>query len=149
MLKYIFRMVFLILLISLVSCLGVPTLTDTWLYYFFSSIFQGLSALFGILLVSFVFFRNAIEQFESIIPIRNLFFKLVFVLIETCLTLIASLMGLWATPFLITLAFKAQLIITTFILGLALIALCDIALFIFYCTKMDVDICKITGKDLD
>lgn len=131
------RITALALLIGIVIRLGLYIPSDTILYYLFSSIFQGLAALLGLLMASFIFQRDSLQILKEPKPIKNLSAEPKFIILEISISLLASIAGLLFTPFLLSLALNVQGMVAAFITGLTVISLIDTARFMLWCIKLN------------
>lgn len=138
------RITALALPIGIVIQFGLYIPSDTMLYYLFSSIFQGLAALLGLLMVSFIFQRDTLKILKDSKPIRNLSSEPKFIILEIGTSLLTSITGLLFTPFLLSLALKVQGAVVAIITGLAVISLIDTSLFMLWCIKLNT-----TLSDMD
>lgn len=135
---YIFiRITILALFTGIVIRLGICIPSDTMLYYLFSSVFQGLAALLGLLMASFIFQRGSLQILREPKPIKNLSTEPKFIIMEISIPLLASVVGLLFTPFLMTLGLNIQVMVATFVTGLTAISLIDTAKFMLWCIKLN------------
>lgn len=117
---------------------GTPNFPDSWLLYLFSSVFQGLSALLGILLASFAFFMDSIKHILKKMLPRPFPLKPIMVVVEIGLAIMASLFGLWLTPFLVMYSGRIQLTLASAVVILSVVALLDLMTFIYDTITLDL-----------
>ncbi len=125
-----------------------PCVDSTWFYYLFSSIFQGISAILGLLLLWFVFIKDALWQkyfFDDNKLIQGwaqsnskLLPSMAWpVLIELILTVLVALLGLAFIPVINNIGNPIRVSFAFFVIGLTLVAIIDFAKFIYWGITLD------------
>jgi hypothetical protein len=142
-----FRIGFILMFIVVGLYLPIPSLNETWLSTFYSSVFKGLSALLGILFASFIFFRSTID--------KMLYSKSygaewpLIILTEIGLSLLASILGLWLIPYIKSWLPRVQLEPTFVLLGLTILTIVDVIIFISYSLGLDVGNYHANNRQID